>query len=156
MIVVLDTGPLGILTSPNRNAHETQAMLLWEQQMLSAGHFLLVPAIADYELRREHLRRGSSTSITELDRYVNAVEGRYLELTDSALKIAAQLWANTRNAGLTTADFRELDCDIVIAAQALDLGLPEDELIVATGNIRHLSRLVRCDLWRNIAPSTLG
>ena len=92
MIVVLDSGPLGIITSPNRVARETQAMLVWEQKMLLAGHFLLVPAIADYELRREHLRRGADRSIAELDRFVNAVEGRYLELTDSALKIAAQFW----------------------------------------------------------------
>ena len=142
MIVVLDSGPLGIITSPNRVARETQAMLVWEQKMLLAGHFLLVPAIADYELRREHLRRGADRSIAELDRFVNAVEGRYLELTDSALKIAAQFWAETRNAGLPTADLRELDCDIVIAAQVDDLSLPADDLIVATGNIRHIARLV--------------
>ena len=152
MIVVLDTGPLGVITSPNRIARETQAMLAWEQQMLLAGHFLLVPAIADYELRREHPRRGANVSIAELDRFVYAVEGRYLELTDSALKIAAQLWADTRNARLPTADLRELDCDIVIAAQVLDLSLPADELMVATGNIRHLARLVHCELWRNIIP----
>ena len=152
MIVVLDTGPLGVITSPNRIARETQAVLAWEQQMLLAGHFLVVPAIADYELRREHLRRRADQSIAELDRFVDAVEGRYLDLTDSALKIAAQLWAETRNAGLPTADLRELDCDIVIAAQALDLSLPAEELIVATGNIRHIARLVRCELWKNITP----
>ncbi len=152
MIVVLDTGPLGVITSPNRVARETQAMLAWERQMLLAGHFLLVPAIADYELRREHLRRGADLSSAELNRFVHAVEGRYLELTDSALKIAAQLWADTRSAGLPTADLLELDCDIVIAAQALDLGLPASELVVATGNIRHIARLTHCELWRNITP----
>jgi hypothetical protein len=41
---------------------------------------------------------------------------------------------------------------IILAAQALSLGVAAPGLIVATTNPAHLSRLVPCDLWTNIAP----
>lgn len=59
-----------------------------------------------------------------LDFFNNSVPGRYLDLTDSALKRAVRLWAGLRQQGLATADNKSLDCDLVLAAQVLDLGLP--------------------------------
>jgi hypothetical protein len=152
MIVFLDTGPLGILTNPNRTHPATRAMLIWEESLLRAGHRLLVPAIADYELRREHLRRNATNSLARLDSFINAVEGRYLELTDTALKQAAVFWAQARMLGLPTGDVLEMDCDVVIAAQAADLGLPNAEYVIATTNVRHLSRFVPAQLWTDVAP----
>jgi hypothetical protein len=48
--------------------------------------------------------------------------------------------------------FGELDCDVLIAAQALDLALPSADLVIATMNVGHLSRFVAADLWTSITP----
>ena len=112
----------------------------------------MVPAIADYELRREHIRRNATASIRELDTFIQASENRYLPLNDNALKLAAELWARSHKMGLPSAEMKELDCDILIAAQALDLGLPTSEFVIATSNIRHMSRFVPCKLWQDIQP----
>jgi predicted nucleic acid-binding protein len=51
-IVLLDTGVLGALTHPN--THPTARP--WLNQLRRQGIRVLVPEIADYELRRELLR----------------------------------------------------------------------------------------------------
>jgi hypothetical protein len=51
-----------------------------------------VPAIVYYELKRELLRAGKTFGIGRLDAFVNAAPGRYLPLSDSALRLAAELW----------------------------------------------------------------
>ncbi|MGE0434782.1 MAG: hypothetical protein AB7K09_26125 [Planctomycetota bacterium] len=47
-VVVLDTGPLGLVTHP-RNADAKR----WLKSLVLAGFAVAVPEIADYELRRE-------------------------------------------------------------------------------------------------------
>src|SRR3712207_6742084 len=113
--VVLDTGPLGRLTNPKKNP-ETGAATHWSLTLLQAGHRLVVPAIADYEVRRELERAGRAAGIARLDAFNAAQPDRFLSVTDSALRLAARLWAQARNAGTPTADPKELDCDVLIAA----------------------------------------
>ena len=120
--------------------------------MMAAGHVLVVPAIADYEVRRELKRAGKVSGLASLNAWNNARVGRYLQVTDTALQLASTLWAQARNAGFATADPKELDGDVLIAAQALDLNLPASDLIIATVNVGHLSRFVRAEEWQNIAP----
>ena len=62
------------------------------------------------------------------------------------------LWAKARTSGNPTAHPHELDCDVLIAAQALDLGLPDDEVVVATMNLGHLGLFIEARLWTNIEP----
>lgn len=152
MIVFIDTTVLGAIVNPSPKSPEVQAIQSWARQMEFANHRLIVPAIVDYEQRREHLRRHAIASLTELDFFIDKVPGRYLEITDSALKKAAQLWAEVRQRGLPTADVRALDCDILLAAQVLDLNLTNGSFTVATDNIGHLSRVVPCQRWNNILP----
>jgi predicted nucleic acid-binding protein len=111
-----------------------------------------VPAIANYEARRELLRAGKSASINRLDIFIVAEPDRYVPLTDADLYLAAQLWAESRRRGLPTSDPKELDVDVILAAQALNLGVPPDDLVVATTNVRHLSRFVNARLWTDISP----
>jgi hypothetical protein len=54
--LVLDSGPLGLLTHPQRNA-EVVAITEWLSRCLLSGHRIIVPAIIFYELRRELLRQ---------------------------------------------------------------------------------------------------
>ena len=102
-IIYLDTGPLGLITNPNYSP-KTTACLQWAKEMVLAGHKFIVPAIADYEIRRELERAGKTKGILALDAWNNAYPDRYLALTDSALRLGAKLWAQVRNAGTTTAD----------------------------------------------------
>ena len=152
MIVFLDSGPLGSIISPNPKSAAVKAAQLWAEQMEKAGHLLIVPAIVDYEQRREHERRAATASLTALDTFNAAAPDRYLALTDSALKRAAQLWAEVRQRGLPTADAKSLDCDIVLAAQVLDLELPAGSFTVATDNAAHLGRVIVCQPWQSITP----
>ncbi len=151
--IVLDTGPLGIITVPQRRAFTIES-LLWVARHLQAGDIFLVPAMADYEVRRELVRLGRTAGIRALDEWNGVTANRYLALTDSALKSAADLWAQVRNQGLVTADPKELDCDASIAAQTLEYqqrqGLSDAEIVVATTNVGHLSRFVRAELWSDI------
>ena len=124
LIVFLDTGPLGILTNPKRPP-ETVTALMWVVAMRRAGHRFVVPGIADYEVQRELERAGRTNGIAALDAWNHAYPDAYLAVTDTALKMAAKLWAKARNAGTPTADPKELDADVLIAAQAIDVGLPE-------------------------------
>ena len=83
-------------------------------------------------------------------------QGRYVPLTDSALRLASILWAQARNAGTPTADPKEIDCDVLIAAQALDYqsihALTPGEIVMATVNVGHLLQFLSADLWQNITP----
>lgn len=58
---------------------------------------------------------------------------------------AAELWAEVRKRGMPTADSKALDCDVILAAQALAV-----DGLVATENVGHLSRLARAKSWRDI------
>ena len=155
LIIPLDTGPLGILTNPKRS-QTTQDAIQWASLHIRAGNRFLVPAIADYEVRRELTRLGRAGGILTLDAWNNSLPDRYLPLTDSALRLAATLWARSRNAGRPTGDPKELDCDVLIAAQALDYqishALPAGTLIMATVNVGHLSQFLPADYWQNILP----
>ena len=151
LTIFLDTGPLGLLTNPKRTP-ETVAATQWAIAMMTAGHRFVVPSIADYEVRRELIRAGKTKGLAALDAWNNAYPDRYLFLSDSALRLGALLWAQARQAGTSTADPKELDGDVLIAAQALDLGLPASAFIIATVNVGHLSLFVPADLWTNIHP----
>ena len=151
--ILLDTGPLGIITNPKRRTL-TLDSLQWVSRHLREGDTFLVPAMADYEVRRELIRSGRNAGIKALDEWNSVSQDRYLALTNSALKRAASLWAEVRNQGLVTADPKELDCDALIAAQALEYqeihGLARSHVVVATTNVGHLSRFVRAELWSEI------
>lgn len=143
-VVILDAGPLGLVTNPKRTA-ETIAATRWLIDLLAAGHQVVVPAIADYEVRRELERAGRSTGLAQLDAFNAARADRYLSLTDAALRLGAQLWAQARTLGTPTADPREVDCDVLIATQALTMGVAASELVVATTNVGHLAGFVTAE-----------
>lgn len=144
-VVLLDAGPLGLVTNPRRSP-QTLACNQWLQSLLLNGVHVLVPEIADYEVRRELLRAQKMRGLQRLDNFVEAVA--YLPLTTAVMRDAAQLWAQIRQSGQPTADRHALDGDVILAAQARSI--PADDVIVATTNVGHLIRLVEAALWTDI------
>jgi hypothetical protein len=94
--VILDSTPLGILCHPRQPPH-VLACRQWVADLRAAGRRVIVPEIADYEVRRELIRLGSSVALTNLDGY--GIQLEYLPLTTAAMRLAAELWAQARNAG---------------------------------------------------------
>lgn len=150
-IVVLDTGPLSLLAMRPGHPHGDAARA-WARTLIQAGLRIIAPEIADYETRRELLRLGNTASIARLDVVTQATPDRYLPITTDAMRKAAELWADARNRGIPTAAPQALDGDVILAAQALTMGEPEPEIIIATTNATHLSRYLAADLWSNITP----
>lgn len=142
MIVLLDAGPLGMISNPNASITNS-ACYQWMESLVLNGDEVLVPEIADYEVRRELLRAQKTHGLARLDILKNSLG--YLPLTTSVMLRAAELWAQARNSGLPTADPKALDCDVILAAQAL-----EKDGIVATENVGHLARFVDARDWRDI------
>ncbi len=143
-VVLLDAGPLGQLSHPRKN-HEIQ---FWLRRLLHAGVDVVVPEIADYEVRRELRRIGSIRGIERLD--LLACLARYLPITTAAMREAAELWAQARREGLPTADPKALDGDVILAAQAIVLRGSGYAPVVATDNVGHLSRYCSAKMWTEI------
>ena len=118
----------------------------WLQSLLLDGVHILVPEIADYEVRRELLRARKMKGMQRLDDLIEIVG--YLPLTTAVMRDAAELWAQVRQSGLPTADQHALDGDVILAAQARSI--PADDVVVATTNVGHLARLVDAALWTDI------
>jgi predicted nucleic acid-binding protein len=145
MVVVLDASPLGLLSNPRQSL--SGPCRQWIDDLQHAGRRVIVPEVADYEVRRELIRIGSHVSLRNLD--FLGVRLEYLPLTTAHMRHGAELWVQARRAGKPTAPKDALDCDVLLAAQALSLNTP---VIVATENIGHLAQFVAADSWRNIRP----
>ncbi len=142
MVIVLDTGPVGMITNPNASGTNRECYQ-WMESLVLHGARVWVPEIADYEVRRELLRANKTRGIARLDLLKNSIG--YLPLTTPIMLKAAELWAQARRSGTPTADPKALDCDVILAAQALAV-----QGIVATENVGHLSRFVEARHWREI------
>ena len=149
MIIVLDSGPLGRLSNPARQGPSKDA-LEWARAHAAAGNQLVVPEIADYEVRRELIRSGRTAAIERLDELCAGLT--YARLSTAIMRDAAALWAEARNRGFPTAHDAALDGDVLLAAQARRIAAttPAESVIVATTNVAHLKRLVEAHLWADI------
>lgn len=146
--VLLDTGPLGVLCNP-RASQTALACRAWVSALAGAGVRVIVPEICDYEIRRELHQARLVGSLRTLDQLREVVD--YLPLDTDMMRHAALLWAEARHRGRPTADRHALDGDVILAAQALALGLPPPEFVVATGNAGHLAQFVPAQDWPEIA-----
>jgi predicted nucleic acid-binding protein len=148
-LIVLDTGTLGLLTHP-RAQPAAMACRQWAQAFLAAGVRIIVPGIADYELRRELIRAGKTSGVRRLDAVRAGFE--FDPITQDALDKAAELWAAVRNSGLATAHPAALDGDAILAAQTILAADAGDIVTIATNNARHLSRFPAIDArpWQSI------
>jgi predicted nucleic acid-binding protein len=147
--VLLDSGPLGHACR-RRGTPLGDHCRQWIDGLLARGVDIIVPEIADYEVRRELTRIGASGSLARLDSLVATGQMTYAPITTAEWRQAAIFWADARRLGLPTASPDALDADVILAACAATIGQPGDQIIVATGNIGHLSRYCDARLWTTI------
>ncbi len=149
MLIVLDSGPLGLLSNPTATGpgHRIRD---WARTRITAGDQLVVPEIADYEVRRELIRAGKSRGVERLDELCAGLD--YLPLSTPVMRDAAQMWARARNHGYPTAHDAALDGDVLLAAQARHLRprAPGERVVVVTTNTSHLKRYVDAALWTEL------
>lgn len=146
--IILDSGPLGMVTNP-RASGITLECQLWLEAQLQEGSIVLIPEISDYEVRRELIRANKPKSIQQLDRLKLVLE--YTPLTTEMILKAAELWAQIRQMGQPTADPNAIDGDVILAAQTITIAQQrQQEIIIATTNVGHLSRFTTAQHWRDI------
>jgi predicted nucleic acid-binding protein len=145
LIILLDTGPLGLVTNPKRS-EQSLACTQWLQRLIDAQARIIIPEITDYELRRELIRANKLRGLARLDALADSLE--YLPLTTKAMRQAAILWAQARQQGQPTAGDATIDGDVILAAQAISL--ESENCVIATTNVGHLARYCAAELWMNI------
>jgi len=148
-VVLLDAGPLGIVTNP-RPTVEVRTCVQWPDRLLDNGVQVLVPEIADYEVRRELLRSNRAHGLGQLDALI--VRIGYVPLNTPTMRQAAAFWALLRQQGRPTTEDAALDGDVILAAQAAILRALGEDVVIATTNVGHLARLVPAEAWQNITP----
>ena len=146
---ILDATPLG-LASRRRGIPVVDGCHAWLNALGGAGATIVIPEIADYEIRRELQRLGHSPGLRRLDTLAHRF--LYAEITTPVMHKAAEFWADVRRRGLPTAGDQSLDADAILAAQAVLIGSIGDSVTVATGNVTHLTRFPGIDArnWTTI------
>lgn len=144
--ILLDSYPLGALSHPQPDLN----IVSWAAACQTAGHQIYVPEVIDYEVQRELLRARKYSGVRNLDALKAILH--FLPISSPAMLLAADLWSQSRQSGLPTGDPKKLDIDVILAAQALTLGVANSDLVIATSNVSHIARFVSADLWSNITP----
>jgi len=147
VIVLLDAGPLGMVTNPKATAL-TLECTAWLRSLLLKGIKVAVPEISDYEVRRELLRADKSAGLARLNGLCESL--MYLPLNTETIRQAAEFWAEARQRGQPTARDAALDGDVILAAQAAVVMRGGDASVIATTNVKHLDQFVDAREWRDI------
>lgn len=153
MIVFIDTGVLGAISSPDKTGYVNECQE-WFYGLFARGVFLISSDLCDYEVRRglilDQMRTSKGEGLANLDEVKNLIY--FLSMTKLVMFRASQLWAISRRQGMPTADEKNIDADVIISAQCQlfqeeNLG---QNLVVATTNVKHLSRFISAQEWHNI------
>jgi predicted nucleic acid-binding protein len=124
------------------------ACQLWLASLLQNNETVILPEIADYEIRRELIRAGKTAGIRKLNQLKSLLI--YCPISTETMLLAAELWAQSRQAGKPTADPKALDGDVILAAQAKLLEFGGNQVIIATTNVGHLSQFVDAREWQQV------
>ena len=85
-----------MITNP-KSSPENEACKDWLASVASNGAHVVIPEIADYEVRRELLRAEKDRGIGRLDALKDLL--RYVPITTPVMLKAAEFWASARNMG---------------------------------------------------------
>lgn len=152
MIVFLDSGVIGLVSSP-RKTGEAKDCKEWLYRLLSRSIYVVSSDICEYEVRRSLILASLTNPIQGLENLDDLQEVvDFLPLTKSVMKEAAQLWAIARSQGIQTSDNKNIDADIIIAAQykLLTEEYPSRYIVIATTNVKHLECFTDAQEWKNI------
>ena len=69
----------------------------WARDLIAVGVRVIIPEIADYEIRRELIRKESISGLARFDQL--KIEFEYIAITTEAMNRAAELWAEVRRLG---------------------------------------------------------
>lgn len=140
---MLDSGPLGRLTHADYSRNrETRA---WLAALLDREVAVFLPEIADYEVRWNLIVEDLTGSLANLDALPSLVS--YVPITTADMRKAANLWAKSSKTSRSVGDPKELNADVILAAQAIRLGA-----VIATDNIGHLAQFTDAKLWASLKP----
>jgi hypothetical protein len=141
-LILLDTGPLGLVTNP-KGGDEAERCKAWLRDIIATGADVIVPAIADYEPRRELVRGNKDEGLDRLDDLIDALG--YLPVDHSDLFDAAWLLGRGPGEHRPTAADTALDGDCILAAQSLSARrVYSDEEIEQAGGIVVLIATTNC------------
>lgn len=138
---MLDSGPLGRLSHADYSRN--REVRAWLASLLDCDVAVFLPEIADYEVRRNLLVEHLTGSLANLNALPSLVT--YVPITTADMRQAAMFWAKSRKTGRSVADPKELNADVILAAQAIRLGA-----IIATDNLGHLGQFTEARLWPTI------
>lgn len=152
--VLLDAGPLGLVTNTNPRNPEAVQCAQWLQSLLSSGIRVCIPEVSDYEVRRSLIKIDSKKSINKLDQLNSVLD--YQPITTLAMHQAAEFWARARKQGNPTADDKALDGDMVLVGQASEILQKGDNVIIATTNVKHIELFMDARQWNDITAADLA
>ena len=104
-VIYLDSTPLMLLTH-NRRVVAAEECRQWLNDRVLSGQRVIVPEVADYEVRRELIRTSATARLARLDGVALKPGVTFQPITTPAVRLAAQLWADLRRTGRPTADPR--------------------------------------------------
>lgn len=143
LLIALDSGPLGQLAHPDPDRYPE--LQRWFDRHIAIDTVFLIPEIADFEVRRNLILEQHERSLLCLEKLANRVS--YVPLNTDAMRLAARYWAQARRTGRSVGDPKELNADVILAAQATLA-----KAIVATDNVSHLAQFVEARPWATIKP----
>ncbi|BAZ10048.1 hypothetical protein NIES4071_18620 [Calothrix sp. NIES-4071] len=132
-LVLLDANPLSEVIHPKIKP----AVKNWVQFLRDNKIALKAPEISVYEVRRELIRLDNNKSINRLNRFISH---SLIHIDSETFEQAAVFWAEVRKQGKPTSDDKSLDCDAILAAQALQQLEYYDKVTVITTNVKHIER----------------
>lgn len=143
-ILVLDATPLGKLAhsqvSPIRD---------WLFDMLASGRRVVLPELADYEVRRGLLHKEAVAQLRRLDELKQDLA--YQPITTDIMMQAARVWADAKGRGRQFTHDHALSGDAILIAQTQALG-DKRSVTVISSNARHLRPYVRAMGWHTFEP----
>ena len=139
-IFILDSDPAG-LVSHERN-EEASDFRAWMFGQSAASAIVVIPEIIDYEVRRSLILAEVSNSVRRLDDLYKAGDVRLLPISPTAMRRAAELWAEARRKHRPTAGDQDIDIDVILSAQAIEFCSNSDDWTIVTENVDHIARYV--------------
>ena len=110
MIVFLDSGVLGLASSPKKS-DDACACEQWLFQLIVRNAYIITSDICGYEVRRglvlASLQGRKTEGIDNLDQLQEIID--FIPVTTKAMRLAAHLWASSRSQGQPTADSKTLE-----------------------------------------------